>query len=356
MSEVLRFPSTETPKRRFATRDPFDIGTEEEHHHIVEGVLPAFGVVPMVAAKESFKSFVAIDLGFHVATGKDWHGHAVKQGTVVYITAEDERGHRLRRYGWGLAHGYASDNSVPFRAIEASPYLGSVSGGDVNALTQDIEAEGLKRDLIIADTLNQGLGDADEDGSGMQAYMSNGNSLARHFGGVFMPIHHPGHSNRGRGRGGSQFEANSHNAILMKRWGRRKGDLTAFLALTKGRNESDSDSGLLITLRSIELPFKHRSGRQQTTLVVDSVVKAAKPKPKDRQEGQKAEAQAEAGPTMSPKHAALLEVMRTDPNGNMTAWGAALGGKSAGRISGLLDTMAKLGLAEKAATGKWSAR
>jgi RecA-family ATPase len=266
MSEVLKFPSADSTKRRFSPRDPFDMGAEEDHHYIVEGIIPATGVVPIVAAQESFKSFVAIDLGFHVATGRAWHGHAVKQGTVIYITAEDEKGHRRRRYGWGLAHGLAGDNSVPFRAIEASPFLGSVQGGDVAELIREIEHEGLKPTLIVADTLNQGLGDTDEDGAGMQAYMSNSGQLARHFGAVVMPIHHPGHSNRGRGRGGSQFGANSDNVILMNRWKRKEGELKTFLKLTKGRNEADSDMGLLITLRAIELPMRQRSGKPFTTL------------------------------------------------------------------------------------------
>jgi AAA domain len=262
---------------------------------------------------------------------------------------------RAKSRARSFANGLAGDNSVPFRAIEASPFLGSVQGGDVGDLIRDIEAEGLKPSLIIADTLNQGLGDADEDGAGMQAYMSNSGRLAKHFGAVVMPIHHPGHSNRNRGRGGSQFDANSDNVILVQRWGRQKGELTAFLKLTKGKNEADSDMGLLITLQSIELPLLNRSGKPFTTLVVDSAVPARKPKPKeDEQGGQKAEAQAEATPTMSPKHSALLDVMRGEPNGNLTTWGAALG-KSAGRVSGLLDTMAKLGLVEKA-SGRWGIR
>jgi RecA-family ATPase len=196
MSVHQLHPERIAERHRFSTRDPFDVGEESEHHYIVEGVLPARGVVPMVAAMESFKSFIAIDIGFHVATGRNWYGHTVKQGTVIYITAEDELGHRRRRLGWGLAHGFGVSDKPPFRAIEASPFLGSVSGGEVKDLIQVIEAEGWRPSLIVADTLNQGMGDADEDGPGMQAYMSNAEALARHFSAVVMPFHHPGHSNK----------------------------------------------------------------------------------------------------------------------------------------------------------------
>jgi AAA domain len=288
-------------KHRFATRDPFDLGDDEEHVYVIEDILPARGVLPMVAAQESFKSFVAIDLGFHVATGREWYGHPVKQGTVVYIVAEDELGHRKRRKAWGIENGFDGDNTVPFRVIEASPYLGSVVGGEVKDLIQIIEAEGLQPVLIVCDTLNQGLQDADEDGAGMQAYMSNATALARHFGCVVMPIHHPGHRRADRGRGGSSFGANSDNSILMKRMGRSKGLLTTFLELKKGRNEADSDMGLLITLRSIELPLVKRGGAPVTTLVVDSVAKAPKPKSQDGAGKPQAKPQATPKPEPEPK-------------------------------------------------------
>src|SRR5207253_1972667 len=34
------------------------------------------------------KSFLALDLALRVATGRDWHGHALAAGPVIYIAAE----------------------------------------------------------------------------------------------------------------------------------------------------------------------------------------------------------------------------------------------------------------------------
>jgi hypothetical protein len=81
--------------------------------------------------------------------------------------------------------------------------------------------------------------------------------------------------------------------------------------------------------------------------------KAPKPKQKERQEGQKAEPKAAAVPTISPKHSQLLDAMRADPNGSLATWAAALG-KGRSGIGELLGKMAKLGLVEKAESGRWT--
>jgi hypothetical protein len=145
-------------------------------------------------------------------------------------------------------------------------------------------------------------------------------------------------------------------------WGRSKGEKTAFLQLQKGRNEADSDTGLLITFRSIALPMQHKSGKPFDTLVIESVRQAPKPKAKPREDKPAADAvvrpTAEApAPTIAPKHAALLEVMRSDPNGSLAAWGATLGVSSRGGLSELLGTMAKRGLVKKVddgVNGRWA--
>jgi hypothetical protein len=48
---------------------------------IIEGVLPAAGRVLLYADSGVGKSFTALDIGLHIATGTPWHGHAVTQGT-----------------------------------------------------------------------------------------------------------------------------------------------------------------------------------------------------------------------------------------------------------------------------------
>jgi len=50
------------------------------------------------------KSFVAIDQAGCVATGRDWQGHAVNQGRVLYLIAEGARGFKKRVRAWEKYH------------------------------------------------------------------------------------------------------------------------------------------------------------------------------------------------------------------------------------------------------------
>lgn len=53
----------------------------------------------------AYKSFIALDMAFHVAAGKDWHGYAVQQGTVIYIAGEGHGGLARRFAAWQQHHG-----------------------------------------------------------------------------------------------------------------------------------------------------------------------------------------------------------------------------------------------------------
>ena len=53
----------------------------------------------------SFKSFLALDMAFHVAAGKDWHGQPVAQGPVIYIAGEGHGGLARRFAAWERHHG-----------------------------------------------------------------------------------------------------------------------------------------------------------------------------------------------------------------------------------------------------------
>ena len=52
----------------------------------------------------TYKSFIALDVALSIATGRDWHGHQVKQCRVVYIPAEGQSGALKRVKAWTERH------------------------------------------------------------------------------------------------------------------------------------------------------------------------------------------------------------------------------------------------------------
>ena len=59
---------------------------------LVDQVITGNILAAIVGVSYSGKSLLAIDMGCCVAAGIDFHGHPVKQGSVVYIAAEGRTG------------------------------------------------------------------------------------------------------------------------------------------------------------------------------------------------------------------------------------------------------------------------
>ena len=131
---------------------------------LVKQILPRQGVVAIYGRFGSFKSFIAADIAFSVASGKEWAGRRVTGRPVIYIAAEGAAGFRKRMAGI-KARGDVPRN-LPFFLIGAAPNLGT-DKGDLETLAADIESAGVAPGLIVLDTLAATLGSADENGAGM---------------------------------------------------------------------------------------------------------------------------------------------------------------------------------------------
>lgn len=71
---------------------------------LVQSILPKGGLVLAFGERGSAKSFGMLDLAASIATGKDWHGHPVKQANVVYVVAEGTWGFCPRIGAWMQYH------------------------------------------------------------------------------------------------------------------------------------------------------------------------------------------------------------------------------------------------------------
>jgi hypothetical protein len=68
------------------------IKMETSAAYLVRDILPREGLVVIWGEPKCGKSFWTFDLVMHVALGWEYRGHRVKQGTVVYVACEGERG------------------------------------------------------------------------------------------------------------------------------------------------------------------------------------------------------------------------------------------------------------------------
>jgi hypothetical protein len=93
------------------------------------------------------KSFGAVDVGCSVATGTDWHGHRVEQGTVLYLIAEGAPGLSQRVDAWEADHGIYAEH-IKFLPVPVQ--IGKPDTVDVKAFAMLLDT--IKPVLVIIDT------------------------------------------------------------------------------------------------------------------------------------------------------------------------------------------------------------
>lgn len=122
----------------------------------VEGLVPEGSLVVLYGPPSSGKTFLALDLALHVATGRDWLGHEVRGGGVLYVAAEGVAGMRARVGAWRETHN--PDDLSDFRLVpETVDLLSREDAAALAALCRKHETR-----LVVMDTLARCLPGADE--------------------------------------------------------------------------------------------------------------------------------------------------------------------------------------------------
>lgn len=163
----------------------------------------------------AFKSFIAIDLLCHVATGKDWCGNPVKAGNVIYICGEGKGGIKRRFRAWFERHGEEPRN-IYVRTIPAAlidPIATATLLDEIRQIGNVV--------MVVVDTLAKNFGDGDESGTrDMGMFVTGMDSIRSATNGAFvLCIHHCGLSDKDRPRGGTPLRSGIDFECSVKRDG-----------------------------------------------------------------------------------------------------------------------------------------
>ena len=184
-------------------------GFDEEFSYLIKGIIPANSFGMLFGKSGSFKSFQAISWACHIATGKHWDGHKVKQAPVLLIAGEGGQGVPRRIKAWELTH---NDGQL-LEDLYRLPFAVTFNDFDqVSHLAKSIhhyeETIGKKFGLIILDTLARCFGAADENQTkDMNAFINACDQLKQETGATVLVVHHTGHSDQERARGSSALNA-----------------------------------------------------------------------------------------------------------------------------------------------------
>ena len=168
---------------------------------------------------DTYKSFIVLDMGLHLASGLDYCGHNVHQSPVVYIAGEGHGGIGRRVLAWLNKHGI-KPGEIPFYASKVPAQL--IEQGNALEIAKVIKVTcPASPGLIIIDTLSTNIGNGDEsDNKDMARLLNNVNLYIRSTTGACIPIvSHVGHGDKERERGAYCIRGNVDFRILVKREG-----------------------------------------------------------------------------------------------------------------------------------------
>jgi len=290
-SASTRAVNAGAPDDRFKLTWLHEVVIDFDQQWLVKKLFPRVGVISLYGDSQSFKTFVAIHLCYCVALGKEFAGRKVKiDAPCIYIAAEDSEGVKKRLVAYHMANkdDLPARDQIPIAVMEATPNLGSLKG-DLDKLIATVREALMAMGqthvaLIVIDTLSQTLGDAEERTIGMQAFMHNATRLSRYFGCCVVAIHHVGHNEKDRERGGSQIKGNADGRIWVERVETApmvpidaSKTFEAMLHVMKVKNGPD---GFDLKAKLFEYKMGRDSdGDDVTTLVIDRIEDASNSKP-----------------------------------------------------------------------------
>lgn len=182
--------------------------------YLIKGMIDKGELGFLFGESGSMKSFVLTDLLFHVATGKDWHGHRIASSTgVLIVLGEGQAGYRKRLRAIQIATG------ITEAPIFVCPDPVSLVHDPAQLRDWIKVAEkriGCRVDVIALDTFSLMLGDRDES-SNADVSLSLLNARAAADGRTLLFVHHCGHGDKQRERGAYQIRAHADVRILVTR-------------------------------------------------------------------------------------------------------------------------------------------
>jgi len=218
-----------------------ELGDVEAQTQLIHGLLGGNQLAVLYGESGSGKSFLAFDFGAHFALSREWLGHAVAEGGVLYIAAEG-RGGWSNRVAAFCQHHDLDDEAramIPFQFVLESVNLGRNGGLDAAAV---IEAAKLASEefgrpvrLIFVDTMARAMpGSNENDPVDMGAFVANADAIREATGATVVIVHHTGKNAALGARGHSSLRAAVDTELEVER-----SDTMRMLRVRKSRDGND---------------------------------------------------------------------------------------------------------------------
>jgi AAA domain len=159
----------------------------ERRGYLVKGLLASTGLAVIWGPPKCGKSFLAMDLGMHIALGWDYRGYKVQQAPVVYIALEGRHGFPARVEAFRRHYGV---ESAPFYLLLAS--LDLVSKSDLLIASTKAQLGENLPGVLFLDTLNRSLVGSESKDEDMARFLAAAEKVAQELSCAVVIVHHCG--------------------------------------------------------------------------------------------------------------------------------------------------------------------
>lgn len=239
--------------------------------YLVRGLLDQDTAACVYGRSNAGKTFVVMDLAYHIATGQRWLHRDVQQAAVLYLALEGGTGFVRRVLGLREANG--EDREIPFYFRRGGARLhGKHVAEDVReilgmvaAVRREAAAEGLPV-LVVIDTLSRALAGGDENSSAdMGGFVRAVDTIRQKGNATVLVVHHTGKDEARGMRGHSAFLGAIDTEIEVVR---QEGDGFGTVLIKKQRDHEGERPLSGFGLRGVCIG-KDAEGADVKTAVVD---------------------------------------------------------------------------------------
>lgn len=228
---------------------------------MIKGIIPESGLIEIVGASGSYKSFIALNMMFCVSNGIPFHGIKTTQGKVIYIAGEGQRGAKERvkalkmKYGIGAKEFYMLE--IPANMMDEK---------EMSNLASDIVAiapNGVH--MVIFDTLHRNSAGSDENSaSDFAKILGNLDTYIKPLSNIIGYIHHIGNGidAKRRGRGTSSRFGAVDTSIFIE----SEEKLTTVMKNMKQKDGSEFDD-IGFTFDIVDIDMVNEDGEKLYNLV-----------------------------------------------------------------------------------------
>ena len=242
---------------------PFDeIRVGGAPSYLVRGLIPRHGLTLVFGPMKSGKTFFMIDLMMHVALDREYRGHRVKGGCVVYCVLEGPHGFRGRIEAFRRHKMAAPIKDVPFHLVAARMSF-IADHGELVADIRDALGDDRPPAVIVIDTLRRSLDGSESDDEDIAAYVGAADRVREAFGCAIVIVHHSG-LEAGRPRGHTSLGAAVDAQLACTK--DRSGKVTVEVQLMRDGPEGETLHG---QLREVDIGFDD-DGLPMTSCVLDA--------------------------------------------------------------------------------------